>query len=342
MTRHSYTMVLEITPSAALTHGQGTNGNEQELHRRTFNVYDEARGKWVREDIPCVSGAALKSTLREHAGMLFLELAGISELSRDGLRLLFKGGRLTGSSASAKLEEARRLRDLLPPLSVFGAMDGAMVMRGRASVSCVMPYTETVVRHGFIDTAGIETASLHSGAPALPDHMVESPRPVTYYRHDMKTAPYAALLPAAERKAIEDAAAARKGKAATKTERREANESMPHAFQAIAPGTPMVATVRLTDATETEAACMMLAVTRWISSGGHLGGAKSKGHGACRVRVARVVRTRAGEGPVPVATADAEALVAVEEVDHSAGAIAERYAAHVREHATDIAAELGQ
>ena len=341
MNRHSYSIVLEITPTSALTHGQGTNGNEQELHRRSFNVHNADTGRWERLDIPCVSGAAMKSTLREHAGLLFLELAGISKLNRDGLRLLFKGGRLSGSSASANLDEARRLRDLLPPLSVFGAMDGAMVMRGRLSVSCVMPYTESVVQHGLVDLAGAAPAILHSGAPALPDHMVSTPRPITYYRHDMKTASYAALMPPAERAAIEDKANARKGKAAPKAERREANESMPHAFQAIAPGTPMVCTLRLMDATETEAACLMLAVTRWTASGGHLGGAKSKGHGACRVRVAHAVRTGSA-GPVPVAMADAGVLVSVEDVDPGAAAVAERYAAHVRANAEAIAAELAQ
>lgn len=340
MSRHSYTLVLEVTPTAALTHGQGTNGNEQELHRRTVNVYDKDRGRWERMDVPCVSGAAMKSTLREHAGLLFLELAGISELSRDGLRLLFKGGRLQGSSATAKLEEARRLRDLLPPLSVFGAMDGAMVMRGRLSVSCVMPYTESVMKHGLIDLAGVPADILHSGAPALPDHLVTTPRPVTYYRHDMKTASYAALMPSADRAAIEDKAAKRSGKVAKKDERREANESMPHAFQAIAPGTPMVCTLRLSDATDHEAACLMLAITRWRGSGGHLGGGKSKGHGACRVRVAHAVRMGSA-GPVPVAVANAEAMVQVEQVDPEAASVAKRYAAHVAAHAEAIAAEIG-
>lgn len=335
--RHSYTFVLEITPTSALTHGAGNNGNEQELHRRDVRVCRD--GRWEVMQIPCVSGAALKATLREHAGLFFLQCAGISELGKDGLRLLFKGGRMEGSNPAAQLEEARRLRDLLPPLSVFGAMDGAMILRGAVQVSCVMPYSEVIVGAGLIDLAG---ATVHPGQTPIPDHLIETEKPVTYYRHDLKNSPAAVFLPAAERAAIEDKAAARKGKAADKSERREANESMPHAFQAIAPGVPMIATIRLQQATETEAACLTLAITRWAMSGGHLGGASSKGHGACRVRVAHAVRTRAGAGPVPVAVADAGALVHVEGVDIGAEAVARRYAEAVAANADAIRAELSK
>jgi hypothetical protein len=339
MTRHSYTFVLEITPRTALTHGAGNNGNEQELHRRTLNVCRD--GRWGQEDVACVSGAAMKATLREHAGLLFLQLAGISEVNRDGLRLLFKGGKMEGSDRVANLDEARRMRDLLPVLSVFGAMDGAMIMRGRVQVSTVMPYTDLTVGSGLIDVgaAGLKPL-LFGGQPPLPHHLIESPTPITYYRHDLKTSHAAALLPPAELRQIEDAAAARKGKAAGKDERREANESMPHAFQAIAPGTPMVCTIRLTDATDNEAACLMLALTRWISSGAHLGGASSKGHGQCAVRIAVASRTRGVGGPVPVTVASAEALEHAESIDPSAEAFATAYAEHVRANADQIRKEL--
>jgi hypothetical protein len=333
--RHSYTLVVEITPRNALTHGAGNNGNEQELHRRSFNVCRD--GMWAQEQVACVSGAAMKATLREHAGLLFLQLAGINEVNKDGLRLLFKGGRLAGSERVTNLEDARRLRDLCPVLSVFGAMDDATILRGRVSVSNVMPWTDVTVGAGLVDTAGAE---VFPGLTPLPAHMIEAPDPITYYRHDLKSSHAAALLPAAERKQMEDLAAARKGKAVTKDERREANESMPHAFQAIAPGTPMLCTIRLNDATEMEAACLMLAITRWTSHGAHLGGAASKGHGACSVRIASATRTRSLGGPVPVNVADAAALVAVEQTDPTAADVAERYAQHVAANAEAIRAEI--
>lgn len=345
MTRHSYTFVLEIVPRTALTHGAGNNGNEQELHRRTLNVCRD--GRWGQEEVACVSGAAMKATLREHAGLLTLQLAGITELGRGGLRLLFKGGKMEGSERVANLDEARRLRDLLPVLSVFGAMDGAMIMRGRVQVSTVMPYTDLTVGSGLVDLGADVNAGeprlrvpYFDGQPPLPHHMVESPTPITYYRHDLKTSHAAALLPPAELKQIEDAAVARKGKAAGKDERREANESMPHAFQAIAPGTPMVCTIRLADATDMEAACLTLAITRWISQGAHLGGASSKGHGQCSVKIASATRTKGVGGPVPVSLPSAAALVHVETVNPSAEGLAEAYAAHLRANADAIRKEL--
>jgi hypothetical protein len=338
--RHSYVFVLEVTPTAALTHGAGNNGNEQELHRRDANVCVD--GEWQKVSIPCVSGAALKATLREHAGLFFLQAAGIDEMGKDGLRLVFKGGRLEGSAATADLAEARRIRRLFPPLSVFGAMDGAMVMRGAAQVSCVVPYSEVTVAAGMIDTAGAE---VHASGPPIPDYLIETEKPVTYYRHDLKNSRAAALLPAAERAAIEDKAAARKATGnAAKEERREANESMPHAFQAIAPGTPMVATIRLQSATETEAACMIQAVASWAASGGHLGGASSKGHGACRVHVAHASRTRASGGPVPVVIPGATDMVRSEQVDlggeDGVAARVAAYAASIAANAAEIRAEL--
>ena len=74
--------------------------------------------------------------------------------------------------------------------------------------------------------------------------------------------------------------------------------------------------------------------------GAHLGGAASKGHGACSVRIASATRTRSLGGPVPVNVADAAALVAVEQTDPTAADVAERYAQHVAANADAIRAEI--
>lgn len=144
--RRSYEIVMEITPVAPLTHGAGVEGNEQVLATREYQVLrapDGLGGKaeWERIDVPFVSGAAMRATLREWATRDALELAGIvdGEVSRDALRLLLKGGKNDSGSQSVNLEEVRRLRDLFPLLAVFGSMDGGLPVRGLAQVSDVLP-----------------------------------------------------------------------------------------------------------------------------------------------------------------------------------------------------------
>lgn len=296
--RRDYTIILEVTPQTALTHGDGNDGNEQRLRTLEAIVYDEEAREYVRIESPAVSGAAMRATLREHAMRDYLAIVGAQTVSRDRLRLLFKGGRNDSGGQSVNLDAIRRLRSLCPALSVFGAMDGGYPIPGKLRVQPVQVYSEDTVAAGVVSpvvrqltvaedgTSGPgEGVELFGARPPLPPEMARTR--LQQYRHDMGASTVVGLLPAAEREAGEDRAAARKAKggAAKKAERREANESMPYAFQAITPGTPMVSVLRLIDATEVEAATLLRAVALWKASGGHLGGGASAGRGACRVEV---------------------------------------------------------
>lgn len=341
--RRSYTIVLEITPTAPLTHGAGNEGNEQVLATREVNV-EGPDGEWERIEIPHVSGAALKATLREWAVRDALERAGVADgsVSRDALRLLAKGGKNDGGGASLSLDELRRLRDLFPLLAVFGSFDGGAPNQGQIKCSDVMPYTEALVAAGLIPqrVTPLEVAvegeivqgtgeaiDVYPGRSPIPAHMVRTV--VTNYRHDMMGGPMTHYLQGTTVAAIEEAREGRAGRPARKEERREANESMPHSAQAIAPGTPMVAIIRLQGATDVEFAALGVAITRWIASGGHLGGASTKGHGTCRVRVAGALR----HAP-PLGDVGAEAGSAIEV--GGTGAMAAAYDTHIRERAEAI------
>src|SRR5690606_36980367 len=105
-------------------------------------------------------------------------------------------------------------------------------------------------------------------------------------------------------------------------------------MQAIAIGVPLYAELRLHHATPIEFTCLALALHRWRRSGGHLGGAAAKGHGATHVDVVGSIRhagsARARE-TLPAERIDADAIGA---------ALVAEYDAHIRARAEAIRAYL--
>jgi len=344
MTRSDYTFVLEIVPTAPLTHGQGSEGNTQILMTR--QVVIEVDGKWQRLEIPAVSGAAFKATLREAAVEDQFERIGVQEgaVSKDALRLLLKGGKNDSGGQTVPLAEARKLRDLFPALSVFGSMDAGLPLPGRIQVSDVMPWCEETVNAGLapreirpvhVDIEGEANecpaiATLFDGQQPIPLYLTRTE--VTNYRHDMQSSPLLRMLEGPVQQAIEDRGAVVKakriaGEKPRATERRDANESMPHSAQAIAPGTPLFAVIRLRGATDVEVGCLLQALARWMQTGAHLGGGATKGHGACSVKIIAPLRhRRSGLG---AADSTAIELPGV----GTPGAMVNGYAAHVADRA---------
>lgn len=328
--RHAYTFHVLITPTQPLSHGQGTEGNVQVLRRTQRNVC--IGGEWLSLDVPSVSGSAFKAVLREAAVDYYLTALGVADgsLSRDTLRLLLKGGRVGSQGSTLPHEEIRRLRRLFPPLAVFGFMEGAMSSPGLLDSCELVPYTSDLKEAGFF-------AGLDVPLPPIPDALTSAE--VTYYRHDQANGRLGQrYLSTATRAGIEDARAARAGKVATKEERREACESMPHSFEVIPAGTPLVGTLHLEPCNAVELACFTLAMAAWVAAGAHLGGGRGKGHGACKVEILRAVRHAAGVGPVPVDGVGA--TLPVETVDATPGEqVASLYAEHleaVKEEALNV------
>lgn len=354
-TRKSYVIALEITTTAPLSHGAGTAGNEQVLRtsEMVVPVRDES-GRVVdheRVAVPIVSGSALKATLREHAVMDMFEVAGVEagSVSLDGLRLLQKGGKNDSGGQTMALDKVRELRDLFPLITVFGAMDGGMPIAGAIQVSRVVPFCKAAVEAGAVprtvrpmqvvtgDTvAAMKEIPVFEGMTPLDDSLVRSTE--TYYRHDLRQGRTVKYIEGAEVRALEDKSAARKelpARAATKDVRRDANESMPHSMQVIATGVPMFAEIRLNDVTEVEFACFARALSRWRASGAHLGGASSKGHGACRVRVAGAIVHE----PSTAREALGQTSLAPESI---ADAYNDQYLAHIRTRADAIRAKAAE
>lgn len=344
-------MVLEITTLSPLTHGAGTQGNEVQLRTSEY-LLDEVDelGKVTsrRVAVPIVSGAALRASLREHAFGHLAEVLGLQDgsLSRDKLRLLLKGGKNDSGGQTVSLDEARRLRTLFPMLAIFGSMDGGLPIRGELHVSPVRPWVRELVDAGYLPrhvgalevTAGGDgAAGALASTPRIAVHPDREPVHLhairgreEYFRHDLRTSPHLHYLEGAVQQQIEDKSAVRKGKVAKKEERREANESMPHAAQTIVAGTPMVAELRLHGATQVERECLFYAIARWIAHGAILGGMAGKGHGQCRVRCAGALVYEPARGEV---AAEPGSAISIE----TAGSA---YLAHLEQHRQAIVAEL--
>ena len=156
MIRNNYTIALEITPLAPITHGMGTDGNMQ-IHRTQEVLVEEddidAPGakRWARLRVPCVSGSSFRAALREHAFGWLAEVLQLQDgdVSLDAHRLLLKGGKNDSGGQSVSLEEARRLRDLFPMLAVFGSMDGGLPIRGELRVSPIQPWCQELLDAGL-------------------------------------------------------------------------------------------------------------------------------------------------------------------------------------------------
>lgn len=304
--RSTYTILLEILPQTPVTHGSGNEGNEQILARQTVMLSrlhpTTGKTETFREEIPYISGGSLRAKLRLSALLRQAERQSLPDgcMSRDALRLILKGGKLDGSARGPNLDEIRRILNLFPFLRIFGAMDNRLKMTGALKVEDIRPFCAELLSAGLISPT-FGGSAIWGGDPAdplwprfdAPPSFTDTVDVRTYYRHDPSVSPAIPLLAAAERAQIEDqqqAVSAKKQAKGSpkpdKEDRREANESMPHGFQHIIPGTPLFTVLRTDPIDEMEACALADALHRWIETGGHIGGGESKGHGRCRVRVA--------------------------------------------------------
>lgn len=280
--RHSYRFQIMLMPDQPLSHGSGNEGNVQVLRRTQRNVCQD--GEWVALEVPAISGSAFKAVLREAAVAHLLEEIGVQDgsVSRDGLRLLLKGGKVAAAGQSVQHDEIRSMRRTCPPLAVFGFMDGGNSSPGQLQSCELVPYTSELVEAGFFRGCEVDL-------PPIPEAMTSAE--VTYYRHDQDGSRLSRFQTSDDRP---------KATGSAKRDRREACESMPHTFEVIPAGTPLLGTIRLQGANEVELACFLTALHRWVEQGAHLGGGFGKGHGVCSLRSLRMTRIEAGLGSHPV------------------------------------------
>lgn len=319
-----YTIVLEITPTRPLAHGEGTAGNVQLFRRLKTPVYRD--GKWVEEEIPEVSGAAFKSALREEGAFDILRSCEIEAPTKSQIRFLMKGGKLSkGGGNNVNLGAMRKVAELAPIMSVMGAMDDSYSRPGKIRVSSIQPWCEETVSAGhaprkvraltvLVDghelSGGGESVELYPGMEPIP--LAMSTQVIERFAHDMMSSPKgrALLEGAGVAGELEDKAAAlkaRKSKGKVKGANK-VSEAMPYSYEVISPGTPMWATIVLQDATEIEWGFLLSCLWMWISKGAYLGGGRREDWGRCRVRISGAIEHETPIGTMPVSPGTSVAI----------------------------------
>lgn len=94
------------------------------------------------ELLPIISGNSVRGLLRDACAEFSLKAAGIGELKDlRAFHLLFGGGQLVSVDSGKYIDvvEERRLRELLPALSLFGGSVGNRILGGRLEVGEWVP-----------------------------------------------------------------------------------------------------------------------------------------------------------------------------------------------------------
>lgn len=105
------------------------------------------------EHIPVYTGNAWRGILRRNAAMDFVQVLGLEKLTQRQYHILFTGGMLDqGSSGDIDLEFKRKLREMIPFMSVFGGATGNTVIQGKLIVGMLFPVAKETAQFTGIDS----------------------------------------------------------------------------------------------------------------------------------------------------------------------------------------------
>jgi CRISPR type IV-associated protein Csf2 len=134
-----------MTAQTSISHIGETHGINAKLRREKIVQPDGSV-----EEIPVISGNAIRGILRDR-GMLHMlkclgygvneETGAVQGLSLAAFYFLFSGGALTskGGNAGLDVDEARRWRNLIPLVALFGGAMGNQIMPGKLKCGKAIP-----------------------------------------------------------------------------------------------------------------------------------------------------------------------------------------------------------
>lgn len=144
---HSYVFEGILTALTSVSHIGDTYGVNAKLRREKVVLPDGSV-----EEIPTISGNSLRGILRDR-GMLHMlrqlgygvneETGEVSGLSLASFYFLLSGGILTKTTGKGiDIDEARKWRELIPLVSLFGGAMGNQIMPGLAKIGKARPICE--------------------------------------------------------------------------------------------------------------------------------------------------------------------------------------------------------
>lgn len=277
------TLVFEGTMTAltSISHIGNTHGIHSKLRREKV-----AQPDGTIEEVPIISGNSLRGILRDR-GMLHMlrclgygvndETGEVNGLPLSAFYFLFSGGSLTSKGGRGlDVDEARRWRDLIPLVAIFGGAMGNQIMPGKVKIGKAIPICA-------------ETAHL------IPERFIDGNKPQSIWelcqeeaytrRDDEKSEKLRQLIAPEVRGLLESKAQGDREKRGTDKDVRsddDPKQQMRYYVETIAAGTHLYWDITLDDVTdvEFEAFCVTLAEFARFP---YIGGKSSVGHGKVTV-----------------------------------------------------------
>jgi CRISPR type IV-associated protein Csf2 len=277
------TLVFEGTMTAltSISHIGDSHGVNSKLRREKV-----IQPNGSVEEIPIISGNAMRGILRDRGMLHMLKLLGygvndetgeVKGLSLAAFYFLFSGGALTKNLGNRGLDvdEARRWRSLIPLVAVFGGAMGNQIMPGKAKIGKAIPIcTETahIIPERFLD--GV-------------DSIWELCQEEAYTRRDDEKNDDLRWLIAPEvRGLLEADANAKRAKAGTKDDvegETGQKQQMRYYIETLAAGTRLFWEISLDDVTDLEREAFFVTLAEF-SRFPYIGGKSGVGHGKVSVK----------------------------------------------------------
>jgi CRISPR type IV-associated protein Csf2 len=277
------TLVFEGTMTAltSISHIGDSHGVNSKLRREKVIQPDGSV-----EEVPIISGNALRGILRDR-GMLHMlkqlgygvndETGEVKGLSLAAFYFLFSGGALTKSNERGlDVDEARKWRELIPLVAIFGGAMGNQIMPGKLKCGKAIPIcTETahVIPERFLENK-VES-------------VWELCQEEAYTRRDDEKSENLRQLIAPEvRGLLEADASAKRAKAGTKGDiegETGQKQQMRYYVETLAAGTRLFWEISLDDVTDLELEAFFVTLAEF-SRLPYIGGKSNIGHGKVDIK----------------------------------------------------------
>lgn len=277
------TLVFEGTMTAltSISHIGDSHGVNSKLRREKV-----IQPNGSVEEVPIISGNALRGILRDRGMLHMLKLLGygvndetgeVKGLSLSAFYFLFSGGALTKDLGNRGLDvdEARRWRGLIPLVAIFGGAMGNQIMPGKAKIGKAIPICT--------ETAHIIPERFLGGV----DSVWELCQEEAYTRRDdEKNDNLRQLITPEVRGLLEADATAKRAKYGTKDDvegETGQKQQMRYYVETLAAGSRLYWEISLDDVTDLEREAFFVTLAEF-SRFPYIGGKSSVGHGKVSIK----------------------------------------------------------
>lgn len=276
---HTYVFEGAMTALTSISHIGESHGINSRLRREKVVQPDG-----TVEEIPVISGNALRGILRDRGMYHMLMNLGyginqqtgeVTGLSLAAFYFLFSGGALTKSTRGLDVDEARKWRNLIPLVALFGGAMGNQIMPGKAKIGKAIPIcaeTAHIIPERFVN----------GGNQSVWDLCQEE---AYTRRDDEKNENLRQLIAPEVRGLLEADSQAKREKAGTSEDvagETGQKQQMRYYVETLAAGTQLFWDITLDDVTdlEFEAFCVTLAEFGRFP---YIGGKSGVGHGKVKI-----------------------------------------------------------